>query len=157
MLTFVLFMFIYTESKREKSLWLLTQNFVKLFLCSDVSREIFCILFLSRAIRLSLIWLILVFLSSRWIWLHLTVLQWPCLVTPTTPLLWEVIDLTIIIFALQSYLGVDSLKLFWYVSAAKIRRLYDIANVFSSMNLIEKVCPFRNAHLLVCGETTIKK
>lgn len=113
MLTFVLFMFIYTESKREKSLWLLTQNFVKLFLCSDVSREIFWILFLSRAIRLSLIWLILVFLSSRWIWLHLTVLQWPCLVTPTTPLLWEVIDLTIIIFALQSYLGVDSLKLFW--------------------------------------------
>lgn len=67
------------------------------------------------AIHLSLIWLILQFLSSRWRWSHLTVLQWPCLATPTTPLLWEVIDLTIIIFALQSYSGVDSLKLFWYI------------------------------------------
>lgn len=30
----------------------------------------------------------------------------------------------------------------WYYgdNAAKVRRLYDIANVLSSMNLIEKVC-----------------
>lgn len=69
------------NNKREKSLWLLTQNFIKLFLCSDVN---------------------LITLES----------------------------------AAVALLG-DS-----HNSTAmrtKIRRLYDIANVFSSMNLIEKI------------------
>ncbi|XP_048229907.1 E2F transcription factor-like E2FF isoform X2 [Ricinus communis] len=69
-----------SENKREKSLWLLTQNFVKLFLCSGVN---------------------MITLDS----------------------------------AAMSLLG-DSLTS--TAMRTKVRRLYDIANVFSSMNLIEK-------------------
>ncbi|XP_021679558.2 E2F transcription factor-like E2FF isoform X2 [Hevea brasiliensis] len=68
------------ENKREKSLWLLTQNFVKLFLCSDVD-----MITLDNAAAL---------------------------------LLGD---------------GHNSTAM-----RTKVRRLYDIANVFSSMNLIEK-------------------
>ncbi|KAJ4826445.1 hypothetical protein Tsubulata_013637 [Turnera subulata] len=68
------------ENKREKSLWLLTKNFVKLFLCSDME---------------------LITLDS----------------------------------AAMALLG-DSHNL--TTMRTKVRRLYDIANVFSSMNLIEK-------------------
>ncbi|PPE00509.1 hypothetical protein GOBAR_DD02459 [Gossypium barbadense] len=67
-------------TKREKSLWLITQNFVKLFLCSDAE---------------------LITLDSAAI-----------------ALLGDVHNSTAV--------------------RTKVRRLYDIANVFSSMNLIEK-------------------
>ncbi|KDP45424.1 hypothetical protein JCGZ_09673 [Jatropha curcas] len=69
-----------SENKREKSLWLLTQNFVKLFLCTDV----------------------------------------------------EMITLD---NAAMSLLGNAHNST---AMRTKVRRLYDIANVFSSMNLIEK-------------------
>lgn len=69
-----------TDTKREKSLWLITQNFVKLFLCSDAE---------------------LITLDSAAI-----------------ALLGDVHNSTAV--------------------RTKVRRLYDIANVFSSMNLIEK-------------------
>ncbi|XP_050220860.1 E2F transcription factor-like E2FF [Mercurialis annua] len=69
-----------SENKREKSLWLLTQNFVKLFLCSGVN---------------------MITLDS----------------------------------AAMSLLGGSLTS---RAMRTKVRRLYDIANVFSSMNLIEK-------------------
>ncbi|XP_010550096.1 PREDICTED: E2F transcription factor-like E2FF [Tarenaya hassleriana] len=68
------------DSKKEKSLWLLAQNFVKLFLCSDV----------------------------------------------------DLITLDSAAKALLSE-SQDPVNM-----RTKVRRLYDIANVFSSMNLIEK-------------------
>ncbi|KAJ8775092.1 hypothetical protein K2173_020096 [Erythroxylum novogranatense] len=68
------------DNKREKSLWLLTQNFVKLFLCSDM-------------------------------------------------------DLITLEYAAKALLG-DAHNT--TAMRTKVRRLYDIANVFSSMNLIEK-------------------
>uniref|UniRef100_A0A2P2K4P8 E2F/DP family winged-helix DNA-binding domain-containing protein n=1 Tax=Rhizophora mucronata TaxID=61149 RepID=A0A2P2K4P8_RHIMU len=68
------------ESKREKSLWLLTQNFVKLFLCSDM-------------------------------------------------------DFITLDNAAAALLGDDHNST---AMRTKVRRLYDIANVFSSLNLIEK-------------------
>ncbi|EYU44681.1 hypothetical protein ABFS82_08G017100 [Erythranthe guttata] len=71
-----------SEHKRQKSLGLLTQNFVKLFLCSDME---------------------LISLDEA-----------------ALALLWD---------------GHDEKAL-----RTKSRRLYDIANVFSSMKLIEKVC-----------------
>ncbi|KAA8530285.1 hypothetical protein F0562_004994 [Nyssa sinensis] len=72
------------DNRKEKSLGLLTQNFVKLFLCSDAD---------------------LISLDSA-----------------ATALLGDIHDST----AMRNN------------SAAKVRRLYDIANVFSSLNLIEK-------------------
>ncbi|KAG8635111.1 hypothetical protein MANES_17G119400v8 [Manihot esculenta] len=69
-----------SENKREKSLWLLTQNFVKLFLCSNV-------------------------------------------------------DMITLDNAAVSLLGDGHNST---AMRTKVRRLYDIANVFSSMNLIEK-------------------
>ncbi|CAN0857558.1 E2F transcription factor-like E2FF, partial [Linum grandiflorum] len=74
------------ESKREKSLWLLTQNFVKLFLSSN-----------DDMITLD---------------------------TAATALLGGAVNST--------------------AMRTKVRRLYDIANVLSSMNLIEKVASKRN-------------
>ncbi|CAL1357884.1 unnamed protein product [Linum trigynum] len=68
------------DNKREKSLWLLTQNFVKLFLCSDED---------------------LITLD-----------------TAATTLLGDALSST--------------------AMRTKVRRLYDIANVLASMNLIEK-------------------
>ncbi|XP_021297827.1 E2F transcription factor-like E2FF isoform X5 [Herrania umbratica] len=68
------------DTKREKSLWLITQNFVKLFLCSDAE---------------------IITLDSA-----------------AVALLGDVHNST--------------------AMRTKVRRLYDIANVFSSMNLIEK-------------------
>ncbi|XVF14173.1 hypothetical protein REPUB_Repub09cG0034400 [Reevesia pubescens] len=68
------------DTKREKSLWLITQNFVKLFLCSNAE---------------------LITLDSA-----------------AVALLGDVHNST--------------------AMRTKVRRLYDIANVFSSMNLIEK-------------------
>ncbi|OMO96722.1 hypothetical protein CCACVL1_04811 [Corchorus capsularis] len=68
------------DSKREKSLWLITQNFVKLFLCSNAE---------------------MITLDSA-----------------AGALLGDVNNST--------------------AMRTKVRRLYDIANVFSSMNLIEK-------------------
>ncbi|KAE8668612.1 E2F transcription factor-like E2FF [Hibiscus syriacus] len=69
-----------SDTKREKSLWLITQNFLKLFLCSDAE---------------------LITLDSA-----------------TFSLLGNVPNSTAV--------------------RTKVRRLYDIANVFSSINLIEK-------------------
>ncbi|CAL9104113.1 unnamed protein product [Musa textilis] len=74
-----------TDNRKEKSLGLLTRNFVKLFLTSDVDT-----ISLDEAARL---------------------------------LLGDISDLS----NMRSY------------NAAKVRRLYDIANVLSSMNLIEKI------------------
>ncbi|URE15585.1 E2F/DP family winged-helix DNA-binding domain [Musa troglodytarum] len=74
-----------SDNRKEKSLGLLTRNFVKLFLTSDVDT-----ISLDEAARL---------------------------------LLGDISDLS----NMRSY------------NAAKVRRLYDIANVLSSMNLIEKI------------------
>ncbi|XP_021297824.1 E2F transcription factor-like E2FF isoform X2 [Herrania umbratica] len=73
-------LFVCLDTKREKSLWLITQNFVKLFLCSDAE---------------------IITLDSA-----------------AVALLGDVHNST--------------------AMRTKVRRLYDIANVFSSMNLIEK-------------------
>ncbi|KAL0450618.1 UNVERIFIED_CONTAM: E2F transcription factor-like E2FE [Sesamum latifolium] len=88
-----------SEHRREKSLGLLTQNFVKLFLCSDVD-----LLSLDRA---------------------------------ALALLGGSNDST----AMRSnvYLLAMLAYLFMVKYGAKVRRLYDIANVFSSIELIEKI------------------
>ncbi|XP_021297822.1 E2F transcription factor-like E2FF isoform X1 [Herrania umbratica] len=97
------------DTKREKSLWLITQNFVKLFLCSDVRKLLFNVglLFMNCLLALSGEYLIS-FLQAEIITLD----------SAAVALLGDVHNST--------------------AMRTKVRRLYDIANVFSSMNLIEK-------------------
>ncbi|KAL0343948.1 UNVERIFIED_CONTAM: E2F transcription factor-like E2FF [Sesamum angustifolium] len=90
-----------SEHRREKSLGLLSQNFVKLFLCSDVD-----LLSLDRAA--------LALLGDS---------KDPTAMRSNVYLL--------------AMLGLSLSGEIW--GKTKVRRLYDIANVFSSMELIEKI------------------
>ncbi|OWM90466.1 hypothetical protein CDL15_Pgr014769 [Punica granatum] len=101
------------DSRREKSLGLLTKNFVKLFVCTDVNMHS-----LDEAASLLLG-------DGR----NSAILK-----------------SNIFIFALSIAWNLEEFENFGLLTelflikypAAKVRRLYDIANVLSSMNLIEK-------------------
>ncbi|KAL0377480.1 UNVERIFIED_CONTAM: E2F transcription factor-like E2FE [Sesamum radiatum] len=104
-----------SEHRREKSLGLLTQNFVKLFLCSDVD-----LLSLDRAA--------LALLGDS---------NDSTAMRSNVYLLAMLAYLFMVKYGAKVHCGLIFLSL--NTSAAKVRRLYDIANVFSSMELIEKI------------------
>lgn len=136
--------YICADNRKEKSLGLLTQNFVKLFLTANVIRFGWfpnCnVSFLSSFT----LWNPIGLYVHRLIQSHLMKLQDYCLVTVMARQCWQVIKLSNSL--LHPFLYISFGRLYYMPnlllidnSAAKVRRLYDIANVLTSLNLIEKV------------------
>lgn len=141
---FDVFHFLSPENRREKSVGLLTQNFLKLFLTMNVCQLELIFKCLSSVSLLMLLILIPID-SFRWIWSHSMKLQIYCLLTSMAWHKWKVnkpsnsfVVFVICLKSPQFYITSPLLK---DDSTEKVKRLYDIANVLASMNLIEKVKP----------------